>query len=275
VPNRQTDSPNEFSTKADNFTSALPTFGSEANTLAQFCNDAAASVSGIGLAAFFNIELADTSDSDPGNGKVKFSNATQRSAAELYLDDQDAGGASVRDQIAKFDDSTSAVKGDLSLRKRDDKTKWLVFEVTGITQKSGYTVVTVQNGDGSAVAPFADADEVVLGFTRTGDAGADGADGADGAAGTSVTISANDTTSDYLKNKLVAGSNITLTEQNDGGDETLSVAVSGLGTAATKNVGTGSSNVPQNSDLGSQAYNDQHIAGSSQNTNNGDITYVV
>ena len=49
----------------------------------------------------------------------------------------------------------------------------------------------------------------------------------------------------------------------------------GLGTAATKSVGTGSTSVPQNSDLGTQAYNDQHIATSSQNTNNGDVTYVV
>ncbi|MFB6215003.1 MAG: hypothetical protein ABEI54_03950, partial [Candidatus Bipolaricaulia bacterium] len=49
----------------------------------------------------------------------------------------------------------------------------------------------------------------------------------------------------------------------------------GLGDASTKNVGTSSSNVPQNSDLGTQAYNNQYINDGSQNTVNGDVTYVV
>lgn len=40
-----------------------------------------------------------------------------------------------------------------------------------------------------------------------------------------VLISVDDTTSDYLGNKLTAGTGITLTENDDGGDETLAIAV--------------------------------------------------
>jgi hypothetical protein len=40
-------------------------------------------------------------------------------------------------------------------------------------------------------------------------------------------VSSNDTTPDYLKNKLVAGSGVTLTEQNDGGNETLKLDAGG------------------------------------------------
>lgn len=42
-------------------------------------------------------------------------------------------------------------------------------------------------------------------------------------------VSSNDTTPGYLDGKLVAGSNITLTEGNDGGDETLTIASTGGG----------------------------------------------
>lgn len=44
-----------------------------------------------------------------------------------------------------------------------------------------------------------------------------------------VKVSANDTTAGYLNGKLVAGSGITLTENNDGGDETLTVAFDNTG----------------------------------------------
>jgi hypothetical protein len=62
-----------------------------------------------------------------------------------------------------------------------------------------------------------------------------------------VSVSANDTTPSYLNGKLVAGTNISLTEGNDGGDETLTAAFTGnlnasvinAGTVATARLGTG------------------------------------
>jgi hypothetical protein len=42
-----------------------------------------------------------------------------------------------------------------------------------------------------------------------------------------VAVSANDTTPDYLDAKLVAGTGITLTENNDGGNETLTITYNG------------------------------------------------
>jgi hypothetical protein len=174
APNRQTDSPSEFSTKADAFAGALPTFRTEANAVGQFSEDVAAAVSGIGVAFYQQADLSGTGDSDPGSGNLRFNNATQTSATELFVNDADVDGTTIREQVAKFDDVTGTVKGDLSLRKRDDKSKWLIYEVTSITQKSGYTVVTVQNGDGASSSPFADTDEIVVGFTRAGEKGADG-----------------------------------------------------------------------------------------------------
>lgn len=64
-----------------------------------------------------------------------------------------------------------------------------------------------------------------------------------------VRVSSNDTTAGYLNGKLVAGSGIGFTENNNGLNETLTVAVSNLdasaittGTVATARLGTGTAN---------------------------------
>ena len=64
-----------------------------------------------------------------------------------------------------------------------------------------------------------------------------------------VRVSLNDTTAGYLNGKLVAGTGIGLTENNNGGNETLTVAVNNLdasaittGTVATARLGTGTAN---------------------------------
>ena len=46
-----------------------------------------------------------------------------------------------------------------------------------------------------------------------------------GSSDVNAKVSANDTTTGFLNGKLTAGSNVTLTEQNDGGDENLDIAV--------------------------------------------------
>ena len=58
------------------------------------------------------------------------------------------------------------------------------------------------------------------------------------ASGGAVKVSATDTTANYLQSKLVAGANITLTRSNAGTNETLSLAVTGLGSVAALTVDT-------------------------------------
>jgi hypothetical protein len=50
----------------------------------------------------------------------------------------------------------------------------------------------------------------------------------------SVKVSSNDTTAGYLATKLVAGTNVTLTPNNDGGDETLTISASGSGSGVNE-----------------------------------------
>lgn len=55
-------------------------------------------------------------------------------------------------------------------------------------------------------------------------------------------VSSNDTTTGYLNGKLVAGTNVTLTENNNGGNETLTIAAAGGVTGFTASQNTASPN---------------------------------
>ena len=63
-----------------------------------------------------------------------------------------------------------------------------------------------------------------------------------------VGVSANDTTPSYLIDKVVAGTNVTVTELNDGGGETLQISASGVFTSTIN--GTNMFEVSQESDFG-------------------------
>jgi len=71
------------------------------------------------------------------------------------------------------------------------------------------------------------------GKTQYSDDGTTWVDNDDNTAGNLSLVSANDTTAGYLNGKLVAGANITLTENNDGGNETLTIAASSANPTVT------------------------------------------
>jgi hypothetical protein len=94
-----------------------------------------------------------------------------------------------------------------------------------------------------------------------------GADGND-----LVKVSSNDTTAGYLENKLVAGSNITLTTNNDGGNETLTIASAG-------GVDTDEKSKVSANDTTSGYLNGKLVAGSgisfTENNNGGDESLTI
>ncbi len=99
----------------------------------------------------------------------------------------------------------------------------------------GGTVDTIQAGTGISVDATDPANPIVSStVVDTNDA---------------VKVSSNDTTAGYLNGKLVAGSGIALTENNNGGNETLGISLANVdasaittGTIATARLGSGTAN---------------------------------
>ena len=84
--------------------------------------------------------------------------------------------------------------------------------------------VIPQSGTALQVGDSGDTITIPAGATITNNGTANGFGSADTE---KVKVSANDTTAGFLNGKLVAGTNISLTEGSDGGNETLTAALSG------------------------------------------------
>jgi hypothetical protein len=121
----------------------------------------------------YTYDNSGTTSTDPGNGKIRFSSATVASITHLYADLLDANGRDVTAYLDTLDDSTSTVKGYVTLRRRTDPTAFALFQLTAVTTQTGYRDLTVVhiNSGGTFVTTAAD---IFLQFSRTGDKGADG-----------------------------------------------------------------------------------------------------
>ena len=106
-------------------------------------------------------------------------------------------------------------------------------KVNKISPRSGTAVTLGDSGDKFTV-PSGSNITINSGASITNDGTATGFDTD---TNDKVKVSTNDTTPGFLNGKLVAGTNITLTEGSDGGNETLTAALSG--TIPTARLGTG------------------------------------
>jgi hypothetical protein len=96
----------------------------------------------------FTSDTSSTADSDPGNGKFKWDNATQASATALYMDNQTADAVSMVTFFASLPPD-----GYIHLAQNDDATKWQVWKWSGLpTAATGYykfTGLTLMASGGS------------------------------------------------------------------------------------------------------------------------------
>ena len=138
-----------------------------------------------------------TGMSDPGGGIFRYNNSsTLGSVSSIAIDATTKEGTDLSDYIATWDDSTNdIVKGHIIVKSNENgDATYTVFEVTGLTDNSGWLQISVQNPTGNFPS---NNEECVIQFYRVGNKGEKGQKGEKGTkgekgqkgSGTQITIS--------------------------------------------------------------------------------------
>lgn len=108
---------------------------------------------------------------DPGAGIIRLNSVTLSAVTAIAIDDTtaDAGNPDISPYIATWDDATGTDKGTLVLRKSGDPDVFMIFTVTGLTDKTGWTELAVTHL--ASNGPISDADSLYIQFFRHGDDG--------------------------------------------------------------------------------------------------------
>jgi len=114
-----------------------------------------------------------TSDADPGDGDVRFNNASPASVTEIYFDNLDRDGNTVTAWLDSFDDSTNTAKGTLVITPAATPSAKLIYAVSGsVVDGTGYRKVTVAHVAGTTLP--SSAAHLGFEFSPAGNKGTDG-----------------------------------------------------------------------------------------------------
>ena len=114
---------------------------------------------------------------DPGGGIFRYNNSsTLGSISAIAIDATTKEGTDVSDYIATWDDaSNDTIKGHIIVKSNaNDDATYTIFEVTAVTDNTGWLQITVQNPVGNFPS---NNEECVINFTRVGNKGDKGQKG--------------------------------------------------------------------------------------------------
>jgi len=132
---------------------------------------------GLGTATKWTFDTS-TSMADPGTGDVRFNNATLASVTQISVSykSSQSGNPDISDWVAAWDDSTNdAIRGHIMIHEDGTPSNFWTGYINGaITDNSTWLQIPVTHVDSSG--SFSASDNMVVGFSRAGDAGAGGFD---------------------------------------------------------------------------------------------------
>ena len=115
----------------------------------------------------------------PAVGYLKFDNSSMAAVTTLIIHDRDDNFTDIQPFLRTVDDSTSPIKGHFKVSEKDNPENFVIFTISGLTEQSGWFDIDANFVSGSA-SNFADNEDIIITFARTGDVGPIGSQGVQG-----------------------------------------------------------------------------------------------
>ncbi len=122
------------------------------------------------------------STGDPGNGNIWLNNAPN-TANVLSISKTDGNAVDISATINSMLSSTSTIIGTVKLTKKTDSSKFVTYAVTANGNFTNHKQLSVTYLSSSSATPFANAEDIIITFSLTGDKGNTGSAGSTGTAG--------------------------------------------------------------------------------------------
>ena len=120
----------------------------------------------------YNVDALSTQDLNPGGGALRFGAVPQVTSTTLHVSSSSALGNSVGLLLGSLATaSTSAIKASARLYKTSDPSKTVTFDISGVTDMSGYFNLAIMVRGGSSPDPFVNGDVVTFDWAAKGDKG--------------------------------------------------------------------------------------------------------
>ena len=120
-----------------------------------------------------------TTMEDPGGGIFRYNNGTLVNISKIAIDATTSEGTDLSNYIGTWEDSTNdTIKGHIIVQSNvNSDDTYTIFEVTGLTDYTGWLEISVQNAAGNIPD---DNEECVINFSRAGNKGEKGEKGQKG-----------------------------------------------------------------------------------------------
>ena len=102
---------------------------------------------------------------------------SQNSFDQIHISDYDSNNLDVQAFLRTLDDSTSTIKGMVRISSKTESSKFIIANITGITEYAGKFIIDSSIISGSSTSPFTTNEECILSFSETGDKGDQGTQG--------------------------------------------------------------------------------------------------
>ena len=103
-----------------------------------------------------------TTASDPGTGFVRLNNASQNISTEMYIDSENDAGDNIDNFMQTIQSVDSPIKGFVRITEKFDSNEFLLFEITDLSDNTGWWTIDVTNQAFSGVSPFGNLEDVLV-----------------------------------------------------------------------------------------------------------------